>query len=159
MIEVLIRRWERVKAQVRARVEDPVPVLKNLFHHRKTPYRGLAPPPPSFTVFSPLPTASWPTVRSSTPPEHERTPNPLETHGAGRKSPIRRPADRTADRLFYEEKSAVAPMIFKNQSGKSPPWFRGRFMERFLRSSLSAAHPILPVSGGAGSGTLRKPIL
>ena len=28
MIEVLTRRWERVKAQVQARVEYPFPVLK-----------------------------------------------------------------------------------------------------------------------------------
>jgi len=42
MIEELTRRWDRVKAQVWARVEDPFPVLKNLFRQRKTPYRGLA---------------------------------------------------------------------------------------------------------------------
>ena len=33
---------ERLKAQVRARVEHPFHVLKNLFRHRKTRYRGLA---------------------------------------------------------------------------------------------------------------------
>jgi transposase, IS5 family len=33
---------ERVKAQVRARVEPPFHILKNLFRHRKTRYRGLA---------------------------------------------------------------------------------------------------------------------
>ena len=32
---------ERVKAQVRARVEHPYHVIKNLFRHRKTRYRGL----------------------------------------------------------------------------------------------------------------------
>jgi IS5 family transposase len=42
MIKVLTRSLERVKAQVRARVEHPFPVLKSLFRHRKTPYRGLA---------------------------------------------------------------------------------------------------------------------
>jgi hypothetical protein len=46
---------ERVKAQVRARAEHPFHVLKNIFRHRKTPYRGLAKPPPSFTASSPLP--------------------------------------------------------------------------------------------------------
>ena len=45
MIEVLTMKWERVKAQVRARVEDPFPVLKNLFRHRKTRDRGLAKTP------------------------------------------------------------------------------------------------------------------
>jgi IS5 family transposase len=33
---------ERLKAQVRARVEHPFHILKNLFRHRKTRYRGLA---------------------------------------------------------------------------------------------------------------------
>ena len=33
---------ERAKAQVRARVEHPFHVLKNIFRHRKTRYRGLA---------------------------------------------------------------------------------------------------------------------
>jgi transposase, IS5 family len=32
---------ERAKAQVRARVEHPFHVLKNIFRHRKTRYRGL----------------------------------------------------------------------------------------------------------------------
>ncbi len=32
---------EKVKAQVRARVEHPFHVIKNLFRHRKTRYRGL----------------------------------------------------------------------------------------------------------------------
>ena len=45
MIEVLTRRWERVKAQVRARVEYPFPFLKNLFRKRKTRDRGLAKTP------------------------------------------------------------------------------------------------------------------
>ena len=50
------------------------------------------------------------------PPDHERTPNPRQTHGASRKSPIR----RSADRLFREEKSAVAPVIIKNDLRKPP---------------------------------------
>lgn len=33
---------EKLKAQVRARVEHPFHILKNLFRHRKTRYRGLA---------------------------------------------------------------------------------------------------------------------
>ncbi len=33
---------EKAKASVRAKVEHPFHVLKNLFHHRKTRYRGLA---------------------------------------------------------------------------------------------------------------------
>jgi IS5 family transposase len=33
--------YERAKAQVRARVEHPFHVVKNLFRHRKTRYRGL----------------------------------------------------------------------------------------------------------------------
>jgi IS5 family transposase len=33
---------EKAKASVRAKVEHPFHVLKNLFRHRKTPYRGLA---------------------------------------------------------------------------------------------------------------------
>lgn len=33
---------EKLKAQVRARVEHPFHVIKNLFRHRKTRYRGLA---------------------------------------------------------------------------------------------------------------------
>jgi IS5 family transposase len=33
---------EQLKASVRAKVEHPFHVLKNLFRHRKTRYRGLA---------------------------------------------------------------------------------------------------------------------
>ena len=36
------RALERLKAQVRARVEHPFHVVKNLFRHRKTRYKGLA---------------------------------------------------------------------------------------------------------------------
>jgi IS5 family transposase len=39
--ELTVQR-ERLKAQVRARVEHPFHILKNLFQHRKTRYRGLA---------------------------------------------------------------------------------------------------------------------
>ena len=42
MIKELTRRLERMKAQVWARVEPPFHVLKNIFRHRKTRYRGLA---------------------------------------------------------------------------------------------------------------------
>jgi IS5 family transposase len=42
MLKALAVRLERVKAQVRARVEHPFHILKNLFGHRKTRYRGLA---------------------------------------------------------------------------------------------------------------------
>jgi transposase, IS5 family len=33
---------ERTKAQIRARVEHPFHVIKNLFRHRKVRYKGLA---------------------------------------------------------------------------------------------------------------------
>lgn len=33
---------ERAKARIRAKVEHPFHVVKNLFRHRKTRYRGLA---------------------------------------------------------------------------------------------------------------------
>jgi len=42
LIKELTVQLERLKAQVRARVEHPFHVLKNLFRHRKTRYRGLA---------------------------------------------------------------------------------------------------------------------
>ena len=38
----LREKLEVVKASVRAKVEHPFHVIKNLFHHRKTRYRGLA---------------------------------------------------------------------------------------------------------------------
>lgn len=38
----LTRRAERLKAQLRSRVEHPFHVTKNLFGHRKIRYRGLA---------------------------------------------------------------------------------------------------------------------
>jgi IS5 family transposase len=37
----LIKEWERRKAQVRARVEHPFHIIKNLFKYRKVRYRGL----------------------------------------------------------------------------------------------------------------------
>ena len=40
-LKELAQGLERVKAQVRARVEHPYHVIKNLFRHRKTRYRGL----------------------------------------------------------------------------------------------------------------------
>lgn len=42
--KTLIARRERVKAQIRAKVEHPFHVVKNLFRHRKLRYRGLARP-------------------------------------------------------------------------------------------------------------------
>ncbi|MEQ1601705.1 MAG: hypothetical protein ABL885_08040 [Methylophilaceae bacterium] len=33
---------EQTKASLRANVEHPFPVVKNLFHHRKARYKGLA---------------------------------------------------------------------------------------------------------------------
>ena len=38
----LMERFEKLKASIRAKVEHPFHVLKNLFQHRKTRYRGLA---------------------------------------------------------------------------------------------------------------------
>lgn len=38
----LTKAVERKKAQIRARVEHPFHVVKNLFGHKKTPYKGLA---------------------------------------------------------------------------------------------------------------------
>ena len=40
-LKELARQAERLKAQIRARVEHPFHVVKNLFGHRKTRYRGL----------------------------------------------------------------------------------------------------------------------
>ena len=41
-VKDLTQQLEKLKAQVRARVEHPFHILKNLFKHRKTRYRGLA---------------------------------------------------------------------------------------------------------------------
>ena len=38
----LVVALERTKAQIRARVEHPFHVVKNLFRHRKVQYKGLA---------------------------------------------------------------------------------------------------------------------
>ena len=100
--------------------------MKHPFHVLKTPsaiekrgIEGWRKTPPNFTIASPLPNSSWLGVRSSTPAEHKRPPSPRQIHGAGRNSPIRRPADR----LFREGNSAVAPIIFKNQPCKPPCGF------------------------------------
>jgi len=37
-----LQAFEKAKAQVRALVEHPFHIIKNLFRHRKTRYRGLA---------------------------------------------------------------------------------------------------------------------
>jgi transposase, IS5 family len=42
LVKELTVQLERLKAQVRARVEHPFHILKNRFRHRKTRYRGLA---------------------------------------------------------------------------------------------------------------------
>ena len=41
LIKDLTERLEKLKSQVRARVEHPFHIIKNLFKHRKTRYRGL----------------------------------------------------------------------------------------------------------------------
>jgi len=41
-VKELTQAFEKAKAQVRARVEHPFHIIKNLFKHRKTRYRGLA---------------------------------------------------------------------------------------------------------------------
>ena len=41
-LKELAQQAERLKASIRARVEHPFHILKNLFHHRKTRYRGMA---------------------------------------------------------------------------------------------------------------------
>ena len=41
-IKELVVQLEKLKASVRARVEHPFHIIKNLFKHRKTRYRGLA---------------------------------------------------------------------------------------------------------------------
>ena len=41
-LKELTQAYEKAKAQVRARVEHPFHIIKNLFKHRKTRYRGLA---------------------------------------------------------------------------------------------------------------------
>ncbi len=38
----LLEKVEQAKASIRAKVEHPFHVVKNLFRHRKTRYRGLA---------------------------------------------------------------------------------------------------------------------
>jgi IS5 family transposase len=40
--KTVLKQLEKVKAQIRAAVEHPFHVVKNLFRHRKTRYRGLA---------------------------------------------------------------------------------------------------------------------
>jgi len=41
-LKVLTQALEKVKAQVRARVEHPFHIIKNLFKHKKARYRGLS---------------------------------------------------------------------------------------------------------------------
>jgi len=42
MLKTLAKALERVKAQIRSRVEHPFNVVKNLFHSKKVRYKGLA---------------------------------------------------------------------------------------------------------------------
>ena len=41
-VDELLERTEHAKASIRAKVEHPFHVVKNLFRHKKTRYRGLA---------------------------------------------------------------------------------------------------------------------
>jgi IS5 family transposase len=41
-IKAAVQRYEKLKAQIRARVEHPFHIVKNLFRYRKARYRGLA---------------------------------------------------------------------------------------------------------------------
>jgi IS5 family transposase len=41
-LKEVVQALERTKAQIRARVEHPFHVVKNLFHHKKARYKGLA---------------------------------------------------------------------------------------------------------------------
>jgi IS5 family transposase len=52
---------ERTKAQIRARVEHPFHVVKNLFRHRKVRYKGLA--KNTAQLFRGARTKSWTTWR------------------------------------------------------------------------------------------------
>jgi IS5 family transposase len=61
----MIEKLEHVKASVRAKVEHPFHVIKNLFRHRKTRYRGLAKNTAQlFTLFgfANLVLAGWPAI-------------------------------------------------------------------------------------------------
>ena len=56
----LTEKLEHLKASVRAKVEHPFHVVKNLFRHRKTRYRGLAKNTAELLRYSPLPICCWP---------------------------------------------------------------------------------------------------
>ena len=115
---------EPITVQVRARVERSFHVLKNVFRHRKKPYRGRLENPPSFPSSSSLPTSSGIGFRSSTPPKYGRKPN---SHGE-QQSPICRPSDRHSDRVG---ESSTPPIIFKKEPRKPPARIRGRGIQRF----------------------------
>ena len=52
-LKELTQAYEKAKAQVRARVEHPFHIIKNLFKHRKVRYRGLRKnPAPLQTLFA-----------------------------------------------------------------------------------------------------------
>ncbi len=50
-LKELTQALERVKAQIRARVEHPFHVVKNLFKHQKSSYKGLANGAQMFSFF------------------------------------------------------------------------------------------------------------
>ena len=65
----LTEKLEHLKASVRAKVEHPFHVVKNLFRHRKTRYRGLAKNTAQLLRCSPSPIWCWPAgaLRSRNP--------------------------------------------------------------------------------------------
>jgi IS5 family transposase len=81
----LTQAFEPLKARVRARVEHPFHIVKNLFHHRKVRYRGWPRIPPNCTCSSPWPIWSSPSARCWPRPGPEKRPGHRRT--ARRASP------------------------------------------------------------------------
>jgi hypothetical protein len=81
----LTQAFEKLKARVRARVEHPFHIVKNLFHHRKVRYRGWPRIPPNCTCSSPWPIWSSPSARCWPRPGPEKRPGHRRT--ARRASP------------------------------------------------------------------------
>jgi len=50
------QKFEKIKTQIRSRVEHPIHILKNIFKYQKVRYRGLAKTRLNFT-----PSLPWPT--------------------------------------------------------------------------------------------------
>ena len=65
---------EKAKAQLRAYVEHPFHVVKNLFNHRKTRYRAWPRTPRSCTSSSRWPTWCWPGAPCGRKPRREPPP-------------------------------------------------------------------------------------